>query len=302
MHAHCPPSAVSMPLPLVRFLNGLAWGQPAGCRNLAWVPVFSAVDRGCRDPRGFTEDGGSRWPRAMRAGAGTAAAGHCVGRDPAAFERLLEGLPATPGQVGFIALVDGVVAGGEVLGHPGDFARLHGMLLRRYARIAGESADSGAARLEGLRDQDLRLARLAVSFRQRADQVARAYQAAVGVVGASADGGRRLHDELRTLEAGVELFARQRRILLEELELLADDPMAGSVDDARDPAVWAARARAFLARTIEGVAGGRSGSGGICACRISASGLHGTVWLDGDEVIGLSLGAKRPARLSRTRH
>jgi hypothetical protein len=237
----------------------------------------------------------------MRAGAVDPVGGRSSHRDPAAAERLLAGFPAAPGQTGFIALVDGVVAGGEVLGHPADFARLRGVLLRRYAWIAGEAAAFDEARLEGLRDQDLRLARLAVLFRKRADQLAGAYRAAAGAVGVYTDGGRTLHDELRTLEAGVELFARQRRILREELELLADDPAAGSDDDARDPAVWMVRARAFIARMMEAAEGVRIGSDRAGAQRISATGLHGTVWLDGDEVIGLSVRVKRPTRPSRER-
>lgn len=295
MSAPCPLPSVPTLSPLIRFLDRLEWGEPVGFRNLGWVPLRVTAEPGSR--RSCAAHDGPRW---AVAGADPLADGVPWSRDPASLERLLEAFPAEPGQIGFIALVDGVVAGCELVGHPADFAPLRPALLRRYALTAAEALDGAAARLEDLRNQDARLARLAASFRQRADRLAEAYRAAVAAGSGSGDDGRALYEELRTLEAGVELFARQRRILGEELELLDDRSAADA--DARDPALWWSRARAFFRRAMEQAACVRVGVGRATTQRFSAAGLRGAVRLEGDEVIGLSLQARQPSRRRRGRH
>jgi hypothetical protein len=57
--------------------------------------------------------------------------------------------PAVPGQVGFLALVDGVPAGADLVASPRVWARLHDQLVRGYVFDALERAGSANGRVDG---------------------------------------------------------------------------------------------------------------------------------------------------------
>ena len=233
------------------------------------------------------------------------------------LRQFVAGIPRVPGQTGFIAIVDGEVAGGDVLCRPESFDHFRDQIVRSYAMEAlVASAAAGTGELDELEDE-LR------EIRRRYDRVENGLEEQRRLLekmpadpgqGApdAAGGGTREPPQTRAMvQARIQYLERMRAIGahdiadlvsgIERLRRQATEAAERGGGAGRSPDAWRAAARAFLGQAAGSKATLHATPGLGTDCRLQGDNLHGAALVVDDTVVHFSLFPTRPGEFRRAR-